>query len=405
LPLKEKKNLRVVLISLGIPVALFVYYKLTWGSVGAFVTAIDHCEHLFCDFVNHYYPMAKTFFTTHTPVTGYFYTSFFALFLTLFSFFSPADAVVMWGILQGIVTLLLFLFPALYFIKRSKVQYLLYLFLFFSSFPVLHNFKWGQVSIGVTLCVIGAFSLYKEDRKFWPAVLLALSFSIKFYTGVFFIYFLIKKDFRFIAVFLAAVIVFMMVLPSISIGIEDNIGFYKSVNQAIDSSRAWISQDANSQYAANVITRVLPLPGITTLYRVLLVVTGYIIFGVNIYLIFRLTRGSDRDERWWAFFLLFVSLPFVLETSWSHYFVYLPFCHVFLFAALRGRNGGFWLKAIQYLFLGVSMVSASIFFFNFIGRWYAFADDGYLFFSNLLLLIVFYSLHFRQGKKAENVKL
>lgn len=402
-----------MLVSLGIPAALFVYYKLTWGSVGAFVTAIDHCEHLFCDFVNHYYPMAKTFFTAHTPVTGYFYTSFFALFLTLFSLFSLENAVAMWGVLQATVTFLLFLFPALYFIKRSKVQYLLYMLLFFSSFPVLHNFKWGQVSIGVTLCVTGAFFLYDGNRKAWPAILLALSFSIKFYTGVFFIYFLIKKDFRFIAVFLAAVILFMMVLPSMGIGIEDNIAFYKSVNRAIDSSRAWISQDANSQYAANVITRVLPLPGITTLYRIILVILGYIVFGINIYLVFRLTRGKDskdRDERWWAFFLLFVSLPFVLETSWSHYFVYLPFCHVFLFAALRGRNGGggrgeLWLKAIQYLFLGVSMVLASIFFFNFIGRWYAFALDGYLFFSNLLLLIVFYSLHFRQGKEEEKVKL
>lgn len=392
----EKKTLPIILVSLGIPAVLFLYYKITWETVGAFVTAIDHCPRLFCDFVNHYFPMGQTLFTTHTPVPGYFYTSFFALFLSLFSFFQLEGAVLLWGVFQGTVTFLLVSVPAVYFYKRWKPQYFLYLFLFFSSFPVLHNLKWGQVSIALTLCVIGAFFLYRREWKFLAAVLLAISFAVKFYTGVFLIYFLLKRDLRFVVVFLVSVFIFMIVMPSFFIGIGDNIGFYGSVNRAVDSSRAWISMDVNSQYAANVITRVLPFTGDSTVFRIILVIAGYLVFGINIFIIYKMTKTGSSEEVSWVFFLLFVSLPFILETSWSHYFVYLPFCHVMLVKVVWEEVGSFVWRVVNYVLLVFSILSASIFFFNIIGKWYLFAHSGFLFFSNLAVLILFYSLYLRR---------
>ena len=153
--------------------------------------------------------------------------------------------------------------------------------------------------------------------------------------------------------------------------------------------------DVNSQYVANVITRVIPFTGDSTFFRIMLVVAGYIVFGINIFIIYRMIRGGNREEVSWVMFLLFVSLPFILETSWSHYFVYLPFCHVMLVKVFQKDTGNPVWRVMYYTLLTVSILCASIFLFNLVGKWYFFAHSGFLFFSNLLVLILFYSLYSR----------
>jgi hypothetical protein len=397
---------RAKLIALSFAVIAMVtfYYFKTWHTMDTFVKAIDHCDLLFCDFVRHYYVMGKYFFSLKAPVGGYFYPPLFALFLTLFSSFPLETATWLWGFFQAVTMLLLFLGPAIYFFKKSTHLYYLYLFLFITSLPLLHNFKWGQVSVLITLCVLGTLYFYRKDRKIISAVLLALSMSVKYYTAVFLIFFLIKKDFRFIGIFLIALFFFMAVVPSIAIGVDSNIQFYKMVHRNIAQFKAWISQSENSQYLAYVIPRLNEGINRNPVNRIILRVGGYAIFFINIFIIFSLKklRLSPGEDIYWGFTLLFLSLPMILETSWPHYFVYLPICLTFLVSHFlvkkKTRGISNWLVLI---FLAVSGLLSSSIFFNIIGNWQTYSGSGYLFFSNTILLIICYHYLFQYSKQAE----
>lgn len=391
-------------LSLAITGAVFFYYFKTWSTIEAFVRAMDHCDLLFCDFVRHYYVMGQNFFSLKAPVGGFFYSPFFALVLTLFSRVPLATALWGWGIFQVLTTTLLFLLPAAYFLKKKISLYYLYLFLFIISFPILHNFKWGQVSVLITLCVLGTLYFYRRGGKMIPAVLLALSMAIKYYTGIFIVYFLIKKDFRFTAVFLVALFIFMAVIPSLAIGVKSNFEFYREINKNIDQFKTWVANADNSQYLGHVIPRISNRINGRPLLHLLLAISGVLVFLGNIFLVYRLRKivPDPDDEIYWSFILLFLSFPLILETSWPHYFVYLPFCITFLAGAavdLRDRT-----KWPLWVLTAAPAVLSSSIFFNINGNWLKYSRSGYLFFADVLLLIICYIHLFKFRFNAHIIK-
>ncbi len=385
-----RKYLEPAAISAAIIAAVFFYYVNSWKSMGDFVTAIDHCDLLFCDFVNHYYPTGRAVFASAIPEPHYVYSSFFACFLGLYGMLSPHTSLWLWGAFEIVTTFLLFLVPAIIFFRRSKPHYYLYLLLFACSFPVLHNFKWGQISVFMTLCVLGTLYLYRNDRKFLAAFLLALGVAVKYYIGIFAIYFILRKDLRFVATFLVWTLVFLVLIPFLVMGVDGAITFNRLVIQNIANiRRTWVLEDSNSQYFASVISRLVHVGG-GPIDRTVLRTVGYLIFGMNILALYGLTRIRPEDEIYWAFALLFVSLPFIIETSWPHYFVYLPFCQVFADFGLE-RDKSVAPKLLKrVLLLLPSMVLASSVFFNLVGNWQSYGYYGFLFIANALLLLLIY---------------
>ncbi len=94
-----QKNQRTI-TALGLLAAftlLVVYYCSEWQAVQGFVEAADHCDQPLTDYVLHYLPMGREFFETESPVSGFFYSAFFALVLVPFGWLSDHDAIVSWG--------------------------------------------------------------------------------------------------------------------------------------------------------------------------------------------------------------------------------------------------------------------------------------------------------------------
>jgi alpha-1,2-mannosyltransferase len=374
-------------ILVAVVLAAVLYYRAVWGGVPALVTALDHCQELYCDFVRQYHPTGREVLASGQPSRGYFYSSFFALLLVPFGRLEPGPAVAWWSVVQlgGVLLLLL---PAANFYRESRAAFALYVILLAFSMPLLHNLKWGQVSALVTGGVFASHFLYQRDRPATAAVVLAFAAAIKYYVAIFLLVFMVRRDRRFLITFILTFAVLWLVVPTVILGTDGNWAFYQTVRERMAHAlSSWMQEDINAQYLPSVLGRWFNLPA-GNLYSRL---AGLAIFIANVLAVTRLLgRRASRDMEW-AFALLFLSLPFVVATSWPHYFVFLPFVQTLVYLEVRGR-GVLW----QWALLVVSIVLASMPFFQVVGSWQAYSRFGFLFIANLCLFILAHALTLRQ---------
>ncbi len=376
---------------LAITILVLSYYRATWGSVDQFVAAIDHCGILFCDFVRHYYPTGKNIIVTGRPDIAFFYSSFAAVLFVPLGALRLTWAVFIWLLVQISGTAALYTSSYFDLSPLSGREKLFATFCFMTAFPVLHNFKWGQVSIIITLCVTAAFILHERGSKSVSACLLAIAVSIKYYPALFLTYFLLKRDWKFLAFFAAFVFLFLAVVPAAVLGPDHAISLqYTSIGKISGSSQGWIRNDVNSQYLANVVNR-WNAGGLSKESRAILTLAGVIIAGLNCLLISLLIRRGADQLQWWGMALLFTSVPFLIPSSWPHYFVFLPLLQVFLLnyilrttVILRVR----YIKTVLFIF--PSVLLSNILFFNLHSGWRSYSSAGYLFIANLILLALVY---------------
>ena len=412
---------RIVLPSAIVVVGVFIYYWAIWRSFGGFVAGLDDTNVLFCDFVRHYYATARQVLTTATPAPGYFYSVFFAIVLVPFGYASPNGAMWLWGAMEILTAVLLVALASRYLLRRGRDCYYLHLLLFLLCLPVLSNFKWGQVSLLMVLCGAACLYSYQAGRKWQAGVVLALGAAIKYYPGLFLIYFLFKRDIRVVASFIVAATLLSVGVPWAVLGREKSHDFQFEVNRCVGAARDGLFQDINSQYFANVLYRqtqrgakdISPnqtppetgahkdfvqafldamkarAPRRAGPLRTTLQYTGYGIFALNLLALIGLIRMKQKDEPALAFALLFASLPLIVETSWPHYFVYLPLCQVILYAAFK-ENRQPWAKVLGMSLLAASMILSSTIFFHILGDWRAYSRYGALFAADALVLLAIY---------------
>ena len=390
--------LLVLVVVTGAAVA---YYRTVWGDVAALVAALDHCKELYCDFTRQYYPTGRDVLTTGQPSNGYFYSSFSALLLAPFGQVEIDTAIMLWSLVQllGIALLLL---PAIDFYRASPRAYALYVVLLAFSMPLLHNLKWGQVSALVTGCAFAALFLYRRGHTTAAAVVLGFGVAVKYYVAVVAFYFLLRRDWRFLLVLAAAVALFWLVIPTAVLGPEGNWQFYVTVRERVaHAMTTWMPEDINAQYLPSVVGRWLGTADGRGVWRWL----GYGLFALNLLAVARLViRGAPRAAEW-AFALLFLGLPLAVETSWPHYFVYLPFAQmlVWLETEFLRRNSVSSLKFTGWLALALlllSIVLASMPFFQLVGRWQDYSQYGVLFIANLSLLLAAHALTLRPAARS-----
>lgn len=358
-----------------IVVVVLGYYALSWKSFAAFTVAIDHCNRPFCDFYAHYYPMAQEVFRTNNPVPGFFYSPFFAILLAGFKPLTVDAALLVWGILQVLLVAALVLAPR--FFKVREVHFtLLHLFLVLMAFPVIHNFKWGQVSVLLVLSLLACFYFYERGNVVLAACLLAFAVSLKFFPALFAVYFAFRRDWRFLLAWAAACAAMLVGIPILAMGWDGTIRYYDVLQKSLSLAQGHVV-DPNSQYLPNVVRRLwvaATFDGTVPYHRMIeestrlqtgLQLAGYALAAANLVLLYLLARRGDRTGKAsaWGFVIIALTTPLVVHTSWPHYFVYLPFCQVFLWREIvrdgRGRRG-----ARLGLLIAPSIVLASTFLFN-----------------------------------------
>ena len=381
-------NLRKIALQLGLLGLIFLYYRWHWQTTQNFVEAMDHCERLFCDFYKVFYRMGETIFSEKVPFKGFYYSPFAAILFHFWGRLPRAEALNYWGVTQALATAGLFLYwlPAQQ--KRNFSFSLLYLFLLFTAFPLLHNFKWGQVSIFLMLAVFLAMYSYQSNKWILSAFWLAFAVSIKFYPGIFLLYFIFKRDIKFLAAFGAFAFLFGIAIPAVFIGLEETAIFYIRIFSSAESRFILDGEGAgslNSQYVSLVLSRLFGTDAGSAWFWVFQV-AGFGILCANIVLSI-LAALSDLEHRLvWSFLVLSASIPFFVPTSWPHYFIYLAAFQAFAFCFIE-RDKLWMFKRILLLF---SMVFSNILFFNFLDDRLIYVSTGFLFWSNLLLLLVAY---------------
>ena len=143
----------------------------------------------------------------------------------------------------------------------------------------------------------------------------------------------------------------------------------------------WIGHDTDSQYVGSVAARLTSIPAT----RAVGGWVGAAIVLADGWAAWRLARTASADDAvTWGAALVFLSLPFALETSWPHYFVYLPFVQLLVaraVAVLPGAN-------LARVGVALSIGLASVFGFALFSGWEAYSRAGCLFFADAALLVV-----------------
>ncbi len=378
----------------GLALAAWAYYAYEWRSFANFVSETDHCKLAFCDFVNHYYPQAQQMFEARQPVDGFFYSAMFAWVLAPIGTLPLDTALTVWGVLQAVLTTLMVV-PLSWLFLRGAERFwwrLGYFALCLTSIPLFHNFKWGQVSVLLTLCVMAAAFLPRgRVASVLAGFLMAFAAAIKFYPGVFFLIFLFRKQWLALA---AAVVLVVLLLgfPIWPMGYARAQSFQTA--KLVPLSKIELIEDPNAQYLIRVLIADFPsafqkknsIPVLKQAGRAVAALNILLALGLGLLLI------PEESKRRLMVCLLFLMLPFVLTTSWTHYLVYLPFCQICLAyeGARMVRGDNRWRMATVWVLAGVSAVLSSIPMVRAQANWLAYVTPGFGFYSNLAALLAAY---------------
>ena len=150
---------RPPLLALQLAVALvcLLALRLKWPTLYAFVVAIDHGDVLFADFVNHYYPTVTDGLRQGAPAGGFFYPAGFAAMLSPLALVGATAAKVLWAVVElGCLAYVASVLVAAVVPTKPGLA-LLGTALTVTSVPVLHNLKWGQVSLPILAATGAAF--------------------------------------------------------------------------------------------------------------------------------------------------------------------------------------------------------------------------------------------------------
>ena len=114
------------------------------------------------------------------------------------------------------------------------------------------------------------------------------------------------------------------------------------------------------------------------------------IAAINLELLYLFQRARLPHAGLWSFHILFLTIPFVLMTSWPADLVYLPFAQSLLIWQILKKEETPTLRAIATFLIVPSIIVSNIVFFNLLGNSGVYGSVGFIFWANLLLLLASY---------------
>ena len=388
---------RLTKLQLVVALACLAALRVRWSNVHAFVLAIDHGDVLFADFAHHYYPTIADGLRRGAPAGGFFYPAGFAALLAPLALVGPDCAKIIWAMFQlGCLAYVAIPLVRAAVPNRPALA-VLGTALTVTSVPVLHNLKWGQVSLPILAATGAAFILRARGRQNLPAALLAVAAGIKGYPLVFIGWFVARRELRFAARAAAACVVTLLLLPAVVMGPAHALFFQGVSTRSVLGASEGVLRDFNSQHATAVLGRyydggydampahVRALGELGSLAAIAAIAALTALVALS-----RAPRVVVRRDVL-ALVLIASSTPFWLHTSWSHYFVHLPLAQVLLAGMVADREKAAPSCARDVLVL-VVLIAPSVFLSNVLGLfatdgWWHYANAGSLFFANALVLL------------------
>jgi hypothetical protein len=350
---------RTILCQSAVLLIALCIYRVAFPTLDDFVHAIDHGDVIFGDFVFHYYPTAFEVPRSAAPAGGFFYPASFAIFIAPLGALPMETARVVWALLLGVAALCLALVvPHGLFDTRRDIVLATALVLLSPS--LAHNAKWGQVSVLITLFALMGVVLYRRALAWRSALCFALAIAIKGYPALFLAPFVAKRDVRFLGKVAAWCTLFCVVLPGMVMGPRRALDFQRVSTNSVLGAAKGVLWDFNSQYFPAVVSRLVSEPAyMSDAYwdHMRWVSLGFAaLFGISVlYIEMRPAKEPSIDPAarpLLGVLLAATALPFVIQTSWSHYFLHLPFAQVFLARLLESRS-----TALAWVLRGTAVVT------------------------------------------------
>ncbi|MAE76580.1 MAG: hypothetical protein CMJ85_06915 [Planctomycetes bacterium] len=350
---------------------------LWFGSFEGFLAGIDHTGRPFVDFVERFRPAGAAVLETAPPVPGYYYPPTFALAMAPFAAIPERVALWLWGGIVLAAQFGLVVVPGIVLAQRSRRLFAVHVALCCVAVPLLHDFKWGQVSALLTLGVWAGMLLRDSGRLVLPSLLLAVCVATKPYFAVVLVTACLRRDWQLIGTTLAATLLFAIGIPFTALGIDDTLAYYNDIARQIAELRPLLGNDANSQFFAHVLGRWnLATPAWP----------GLLVCAANVWLIRRILRQQGWIATLEATSLALLSLPFFVPTSWPHYFVFLPAAQALAVARLTAQH------RLTACCVGASIALASTPLQQALGH-HLHGTAGAFLMADLALLAAYWSLH------------
>lgn len=382
-----------------------VYLVMRHGSWVALQEALGVGHTPLHDFKGFFYPMGSSLFERREPIPGFYYSPTAALGFALLARLPYEVAATIWALLLIAATVRLG-WHCREMLPRSP--WLGWILVFF-SYPLWHNLKFGQVSVLVVVLMV-EFIHHYERRPHLAALALAGAITIKYYAALFLLIPLAYGDIRRLAETTAYTIVGLFVIPTAILGLNDTVAFYTAVSTALHDRFGSEILDPNSQSVVSVLLRWGPhrsqawWPSIVSLIRW---GSGLALLA-NAWVLIR--RGNDKPHLHQAAAMLFAATPWFVDTSWPHYFMFIPWCCAVVFSALErtptetGRVSMWRLTTL--LWIALAAVTASMPWFDRFNHRILFVKQGWVFIANLMLVfgLLIHQVHQLRASHKPNSK-
>lgn len=250
---------------------------------------------------------------------------FFILLLLPLGLLSYPISLWLWSLISiacGIISVL-FLLKILNF-QKQQLNYVLGFFLaFFVYYPTFTNMQFGQVTLFLMPLITGAWLAARQKNYYWLGILLGIAASIKPFIGLFFLYLLIRCEWRALACFLITLFICSL-LASIVFGYHSYIDYFY-VLQSVN----WYSASWNDSLLGFLLrlfggkeinTPLISLPWLT--YKLYYLIE-ILLLGMYIKFIWPIKKINLQKKLDIDFSLTIVVMLLLSPLAWLYYFPFL----------------------------------------------------------------------------------
>lgn len=297
-----------------------------FGSLDGLAASVDRTPAALVDFTLIYRPAGRALFETGSPVPGFFFTPFLALLFAPFAYVGDELARNGWIAVQLASAIALGACGSALVRGRSMGLALATALVTALAFPVLHGIVWGQVSVPIVACLVGAVVAERSDKPFLAAVLLGGTVAVKYYTFAIVVAFACAGRVGIALRAVGVAFVLALVVPSAVLGGPmEALDYYRQAANLAAESHHTFAGDPNSQYLGNVVDR-LGWPGAGVFRAV-----GYLATVVAfVSIAFADRRDAGAERVFGAFVVASLTTPLWAPTCWPHYLAYLPVCQAWV---------------------------------------------------------------------------
>lgn len=378
-------------------VAAGAVYLAAFEGYDHFSRSIDFNRGPFEDFTGPYYRMGQRVFEDPRPAPGFLYSPAFAIAMGLLVEAQGRASVWTWLALEVASSLLVVLLPLALVRLPAAGWRALYLAVALLSFPLVHNFHWGQVSVAIVALLLAAILALDRGRPLVAGALFGAAVATKFHPLVFLAALAVQRHWRALRWSARWIVLLLAGVPLVVLGWPATLEFYRRIADALAHASAtpelW-GEAPGKQTFADVAGRWIG-GGIgggieAEAWKPALRWVGIAWTAAHLFWL-RFLQDQGRTESVETFALVFLSTPLWCSPSWPHYFAYLPFCQLVLFARALARAPGA-RRTVALAAILASVLLASLPVFLWVGDPARYGALGLLFAAHLALLGAFYAL-------------